>query len=227
MNGVTGIWEGEHKCWAQRLWLNRVENAMSDAPSTVGNVVVPAEHDSEVNVGKWDRWYKLPHFSRRGTMYGDATTYYMAAAFLTGCAAVEDWGCGAGGFQRFCPGEYIGVDGSGTPSKVAELTTYRSDIEGILLRHVLEHNYNWPKILEAAVKSFRKKLCLVLFTPFADTTREIAHNRGKGIDVPDLALAPSDIEAHFAGLSWKLFAGIETRSQYGVEHMYCVWRESR
>ena len=201
---------------------------MTESPSRVGKVVVPEEHGSEVNLGKWDRWYKVLQVAHRGTMYGNATTYYMAAAFLTGCAAVEDWGCGTGGFKRFCPGEYIGLDGSQTPyaSKVAELTTYQSDIDGILLRHVLEHNYNWPKILAGAVRSFRRKLCIILFTPFSDTTREIAHNRAKGIDVPDLTLAPGDIEAHFSGLSWKLFRGIESKSQYGVEHVYCVWRES-
>jgi len=202
---------------------------MSELPLTVGKIVVPAEHEAEGNMGKWDGWYSRLQLAQRGTMYGNATTYYMAAAFLTGCAAIEDWGCGAGGFERFCPGNYIGVDGSQTPyaDKIVELTTYRSDIDGILLRHVLEHNYNWPKIVEGAVRSFRKKLCIILFTPFSDTTREIAHNRVKGIDVPDLALAPGDIEGHFAGLSWKLFRGIETRSQYGLEHVYCVWRESK
>ena len=193
-----------------------------------GTIVDPAEHDAEVNFGKWDRVYKLLQVAPRGMVYGNATTYYIAAAFLTGCSEIEDWGCGAGGFRQFCPGEYIGVDGSRTPfaNKLVELTTYRSNVEGILLRHVLEHNYNWPKILEGAVKSFRKKLCVVLFTPLVDTTRELAHNRDKGIDVPDLALAPRDIEAHFSGLHWRLFRGIESKSQYGIEHVYCVWRDT-
>lgn len=201
---------------------------MNESPSAVGKIVVPAEHDADVNLGKWDRWYRNQVAQRSTIVYGNATTYYMAAAFLTGCRAIEDWGCGTGGFERFCPGDYVGVDGSRTPhaSKVVELTTYRSDVDGILIRHVLEHNYNWPKILAGAVGSFRKRLCVVLFTPFSDTTREIAHNRSMGIDVPDLAIAQGDLEAHFEGLRWKLFRGIETRSQYGVEHVYCVWRES-
>jgi hypothetical protein len=201
---------------------------MSKPESAGGKRVVPADHDVEGNAGKWDGWYKSLRVAQRGTMYGDVTTYYMAGAFLTGCATIEDWGCGAGGFKRFCPGDYVGVDGSQTPyaSKVVELTTYQSESDGILLRHVLEHNYNWPKIVVGAVKSFRRKLCIILFTPFSDTTREIGHNRARGIDVPDLALAPGDIEAHFAGLSWKLFREIQTKSQYGVENVYCVWRES-
>jgi len=67
------------------------------------------------------------------------------------------------------PGKYIGIDGSDTPfaSRIADLRTYRSKAEGILIRHVLEHNYDWEAILAGAVESFQKKLCLILFTPFA------------------------------------------------------------
>src|ERR1035438_1486134 len=102
------IWDGSQVRGSWVVGGLRVENAMSESPSRVGKVVVPEEHGSEVNLGKWDRWYKVLQVAHRGTMYGNATTYYMAAAFLTGCAAVEDWGCGTGGFKRFCPGEYIG-----------------------------------------------------------------------------------------------------------------------
>ena len=193
----------------------------------VGRVVVPAEHDADLNLGKWDRWYRFLRLMPNAASYGDPTTYYIAAAFFSGCAVVEDWGCGMGGFRPFCPGRYVGVDGSCTPfaDTVADLTAYSSDADAILLRHVLEHNYNWPKILDAAVASFREKLCIVLFTPFADTTRELAHNRDRGVDVPDLSLAAAEIEGHLSGLQWTLLRDIPTRSQYGVEHVYCVRRD--
>jgi hypothetical protein len=201
---------------------------MAEASSPTGKIIIPAEHDDDVNLGKWDRWYQLLRLTRREASYGDLTTYYMAASFLADCAAVEDWGCGAGGFSPFCRGEYIGVDGSETPfaSRIADLTRYRSEVDGLLLRHVLEHNYNWPRIIEGAVASFRKKLCIVLFTPFSDTTRELAHNRRRGVDAPDLSLATEEIEAHFPGLTWVLFRDLATRTQYGVEHVYCVWRKA-
>jgi hypothetical protein len=50
---------------------------------------------------------------------------------------------------------------------------------------VLEHNYKRKSILTAALRSFRKKLCLILFAPFS-LTYEIGHNSVHGIDVPDL-----------------------------------------
>jgi hypothetical protein len=69
------------------------------------------------------------------------------------------------------------------------------------------------------------KLCLILFTPFAAETKEIAHNAAIGVDVPDLSFGREDIERHFAGLHWKLIENIRTESQYGVEHVYFVWRK--
>jgi hypothetical protein len=45
--------------------------------------------------------------------------------------------------------------------------------DGILLRHVLEHNPGWRRILSGAVESFTKKMVLVIYTPFGDVTRNI------------------------------------------------------
>lgn len=198
---------------------------MSEEQQPQGEVVRPDDHASDTNFGKWNTWYENLD-PEKPSKYGDRITYRLAAAFLSGCREIEDWGCGRGGFRSFSPGRYIGVDGSKTPfaDKIVELTTYRSRAEGILLRHVLEHNYNWPKILDGAVKSFRKRLCVVLFTPFADTTRELRHNRKGGVDAPDLSLSTAEIEAHFAGLNWRLDRDLKTASQYGVEHVYYVWR---
>jgi hypothetical protein len=94
-----------------------------------------------------------------------------------------------------------------------------------MMRHVLEHNYQWEMILKSALDSFRKKFCLILFTPFVEETKEIAHNREKfGIDVPDLAFRRDDIERHFVGLKWHLIDNIKTKSQYHLEHVYFIWR---
>ena len=182
------------------------------------------------NVGKWNEWYAgMQPGQENIALYGEALTYRMAAAFLADLEGVEDWGCGKGGFRLFCQNKYKGIDGSETPyaDEIADLTTYRSAPEGILLRHVLEHNYDWEKILASAVASFRKKLCLILFTPFAEATAEIAHNRHLGVDVPDLSLAATEIERHFDGLRFRLFRDLTTKSQYKVEHVYCIWREPR
>jgi hypothetical protein len=186
---------------------------------------VGGEPDS--NLGKWDEWYKdLTPADIGPFRYGETVTYLMAAAFLADVSEVEDWGCGAGGFKRFCRTRYLGVDGSKTPfaDRIVDLCTYTSRVEGVLMRHVIEHNYQWEKILDGAVRSFTRKLCLILFTPFAAETREIAHNRAHGVDVPDLSFSQADIEARFAGLRFELFDNIRTESGYGVEHVYLVWR---
>jgi len=131
------------------------------------------------------------------------------------------------GFRNFCPTKYIGIDGSHTPfaDTIVDLAEYRSEAPGIHLRHVLEHDYNWTAILRNATESFRKRLVVCLFTPFADETKEIAHNRTHGVDVPDLSFSRNDIERHLIGLSWHLFEGLKTHSQYHVEHVYLVWRD--
>ena len=125
-----------------------------------------------------------------------------------------------------CLTKYTGLDGSETPyaDKIVDLEAYQSHSPGILVRHVLEHNYNWEQVLKNAIASFGKKMCLCLFTPFETSTREIAHNRTSGVDVPDLSFARSDIEQHLVGVHWTLFDNIQTDTQYKVEHVYLIWR---
>jgi hypothetical protein len=183
------------------------------------------------NLGKWDDWYKnLSPATPSAFRYADTVTYLIAAAFTADMEEVEDWGCGAGGFKRFCRGRYIGIDGSKTPfaDKIVDLCAYTSSVDGIVIRHVLEHNYNWTEILKNAMKSFRRKLCVVLFTPFAppEGTTEITHNREHGVDVPDLALPRALIEEQFAGCEFVLYDNLPTPAGYGVEHVYLVWRNA-
>jgi len=179
------------------------------------------------NLGKWDSWYAgLDPNDNSGFVYGDLTTYLMAASYFAEIEAVEDWGCGTAVFRRFCLGKYIGIDGSKTPfaSRIVDLCTYRSNTPGILLRHVLEHNYNWEKILVSAVESFSKKLCLILFTPFSNRTHEITHNLADGVDVPDLSFSKLDLERNFVNVEWRKLENIRSNTVYGIEHVYFIWR---
>lgn len=143
------------------------------------------------NVNKWNNWYKDLTTDPSSFRYSDTITYNLGATFLSDCITVEDWGTGAGGFKRYRP-DAIGVDGSDTPhaeKKYVDLTSYTTDCEGIFMRHVLEHNYEWESILKNVVESASKKICIVIFTPLADTTIELAHNLSFGVDVPDLSLS--------------------------------------
>lgn len=177
---------------------------------------------------KWNNWYKNLEATKANSFrYGDTITYELGYEFLKDCNKIEDWGCGAGGFKRFVDKnneiEYIGVDGSLTPfAKVkADLTTYISEVEGIFMRHVLEHNYEWKKVLDNACQSFTKKMCLILFTPFTPETKEIAHNLKHGVDVPDLSLSKEEILSIFNNHNIKYeLKSFRTSTGYKVEHVF-------
>lgn len=175
------------------------------------------------NTAKWEGWYAGVETPRP---YGDTSTYRKGAEFLSDCGTVEDWGCGLGWMRNFVPADrYVGVDGSASrfADRVVDLETYRSDVDGVFMRHVLEHNYRWEKILENALASFRHRFVLVTFTPYTETTREIAFNEDPG--VPDISFAKEDLTRHFVGLSWReeTFA---TDTQYGTETIYFVERRA-
>lgn len=175
------------------------------------------------NVGRWDRWYQgleddVPQ------PYGDTPTYEIGGEFLRDCATVEDWGCGKGWFRRHVPAaRYRGIDGSHSPfaDEIVDLVTYRSQVEGVFMRHVLEHNYGWAAILENALASFTRRFVLVLFTPMGPETKEIAFAADPG--VPDISFRREDLTERFAGLVWTA-RSMPTATQYGVETVFLVQR---
>jgi hypothetical protein len=179
---------------------------------------------------KWNNWYKnLNPNDMSSFRYGDTLTYKLGYEFLSDCETIEDWGCGAGGFKRFFVNntniKYIGIDGSITPFSdiKADLTTYISTTDGIFMRHILEHNYEWKKILENACSSFTHKMCLVLFTDFTTNTKEIAHNLSHGVDVPDMAFSKQDLinifDKHNIQYNLQTF---NTNTGYKIEHVFLL-----
>jgi len=189
--------------------------------------MLPIRRRDKSNLGRWNRWYwkhtlrsYLPFLVKETPIYGDRTTYHLAADFLSDVSVVEDWGCGLGGFRKFCKTKYIGLDGSWAPhcDRTVDLVHYRSNADGILLRHVLEHNYEWRAIVQNAVESFRRKMCVVLFTPFSAVTREI--HWWPELGVPDISFNREELVSYFAGLHVRSQEGLATRSQYKVEHVF-------
>lgn len=172
------------------------------------------------NLGKWDPWYR---FVTEEQPYGDTRTYELGAAYLADCERIEDWGCGKGWLRRYMARQrYRGIDASKTPfvDEIADLARYRSRVEGIFLRHVLEHDWEWEEILRNAVSSFTKKLFVVIFTPFSeDGTKEIAYAFDMG--VPDISFRYEDIVRNFEGLEWRAET-LETDTQYGTETVFYV-----
>lgn len=152
------------------------------------------------NLNRWATWYdeateQLPYA-------GDEVGYLMAADWLDGLA-VQDWGCGYAWFKRLHRGPYTGIDGTLTPwcDVHADLTDYRSTTPGLMLRGVLEHEPAWERVLDSAVASFTERMCLILFTPLADTTRVLAEDVG-GLGVPDISFCLSDITDRLVGCTW-------------------------
>jgi len=176
------------------------------------------------NMGRWDGWYRDVTVAEP---YGGDVTYRLGAEWLAGMA-VEDWGCGKGWMRRFVPpGLYRGVDGSWSPhaDEVVDLEVYRSATDGLFMRHVLEHNRAWDRVLGNALASFRRRMVLVLFTPFGEVTGEVGFCEELG--VPDISFRRDDLTGLLdaAGVGWSLEEGIVSPGTfYGVEHVFFIKR---
>jgi hypothetical protein len=175
-----------------------------------------------MSVGNWDYKNHL-----EPCRYGDEPTYEKAAAWLDGCGpVVEDWGCGTGWAKRhFTKSKYVGVDGSWSrfADTVADLRLHRSSCDGILLRHVLEHDYDWHMILENAVRSFTKRLAVVFFMPLEPFTRlHSAESNGS----PILILSREGVMRTLKGLSVReeVVSGLEHTYPYHEETIFYVER---
>jgi hypothetical protein len=177
-----------------------------------------------VSAHQWDSHY-------RGLVepvsYGDLESYYAAADWLDGCQTVEDWGCGGGYFRHFVKGSYLGIDGSESPfaDLVADLRTYPSTRpDGIVLRHVLEHDHDWAMILDNALDSFVRRLFVALFTPLADETRVLMTEPAYG-DVPVIAFRLTDLTDRFPeDVTWTNETIEAPGSAYGVETLIRIAR---
>jgi hypothetical protein len=168
--------------------------------------------------GRWERLYQdANQFS-----YGDDATYQRGMAFLEGCGIVEDWGCGTAYAKNHVKGnEYVGIDGSRSSfaDKVVDLREYTSETDCIFMRHVLEHNWDWNNILSNAISSFKKRMVLIIFTPFGSETRQIGVWEG----IPDISFKKEDLTAFFGHLEYTEET-LETDTQYGVEHIFYIER---
>jgi hypothetical protein len=185
--------------------------------------------DHASRVGMWNGFYASEGNRRRRGWYGVPTTMKLAAKFLNmpEIVTVEDWGCGFGGFRRFLAKhqEYVGVDGSESPGATvnADLTQYRSEPDGLLLRHVLEHNPDWSLILDNALASFERRMVLIIFTPFLPETKEIRryrHWHGCENMMVDIGFRKEEITDRFGeAITWTE-KRLKTRSQYRFEHLF-------
>jgi hypothetical protein len=156
---------------------------------------------------------------------GCDTTYKRGAAYLAGVGRVEDWGCGTAYFKRFVPaGNYRGIDrdASACCDQVADLAGYTSPTDGIFLRHVLEHDSRWRIILRNALASFRRRMVVVVHTPFVRATVEHrrAEGRTPGDSAPEIHFCRADLVREFRGVTFRLEENVKTDSTFGREHVF-------
>ena len=163
-------------------------------------------------------WYSGPV----PTPKGDPKSYDMAAEIFDGIK-VEDWGCGEGYFKYLYGTSTLSVDdkdGAWT-DKAVNFSSYTSQTPGILLRHMIEHRYDFRSIMANANKSFTEVLVLILFTPMDRKTRELAWNSGEGL--PLISFSHADVRSFFpeCRVTWK---DIRSNTQFGHERVYTVRR---
>jgi hypothetical protein len=165
------------------------------------------------------RWYddgNHPIFGEYGYEQG-------MAWLLETCETVEDWGCGMAWARRFAPeGRYTGIDGSPAAEPFADvicdLRDWETSVDGIFMRHVLEHNQDFDVILGNAMASFRKRLVVIGFTPWSDgDTYPIA-----GGALIDLSFRKEDITDWFKGCDWQYEEQQVPGSQYGINYTFQV-----
>ena len=162
--------------------------------------------------------------------YGSEHTYHEAMCWLLEtCRSIEDWGAGPAWARRWLPAEgvdYLPIDFAehairpGWSHVQADLASYVSTRpDGILIRHVLEHNDGWAAILANALGSFRKRMALVTFTPLVPKTYAAAP------DSPgrDWHFAVEDLTGPMGDMLVRHY-GMTTKTTFGGENVFLLER---
>lgn len=132
--------------------------------------------------------------------YGSHDSYQVARNWLDFPGwTVEDWGCGCAWARRFFQhAKYVGIDGSQNDyADICRVDVIERDSrpDGIMLRHVLEHNEGWRDLLKNAVRCFQKRMVIVFFIDFGPETRIINRTADpKYPGVVDIQFKRSDIQ---------------------------------
>ena len=140
----------------------------------------------------WQKWQR--------PRYGQEDSYVKGMKWLEPCSMVEDWGCGKMAYaKKYRDGPYIGIDGTGpTADMIADLSTYRSQVPGLFMRGILEHNHDWRVILQNALDSFTQRMFLMLYRPLQDEEKVIIQEQPVELDLPRDELMGMVNEFHIA-----------------------------
>ena len=164
---------------------------------------------------------------------GCDTTFKRGADYLSGVGRVEDWGCGTAYFKRFVPaGCYCGIDHdpSAACDQVADLASYSSTNRQRLrlLRHVAGTTLSQQRsVLHNALVSFRRRMVLVVYTPFVRATAEYHRVEGPTASalMPEIHFCRGDLVRELRGVSFRLEENIPTDSPFGREHVFYICKD--
>ena len=182
------------------------------------------------NMNKWNDHYKNLDPTEPGPFDLYTDSFKLGAEWLSGCKEVEDWGCGKGAFADIATKlKVTSLDGSKTPfaDKIVDLAKYKSSVDGIFMRSVAEHNFQWEEILTNLAESFKKKAFVQFYTPMNNETNEallIQFSPGFK-DIPELSI-PSKVWENILlknKIKWKKKKFSSTLA-YGEETCYFLSR---
>ena len=131
--------------------------------------------------------------------YGKAGTYQAAVEWLDEVGgSLEDWGCGCAYAKGFVKkSRYIGIEGSKNDFADrcdVDLREYKSEADSILLKHVLDHNPEWKKIIQNAIDSFRQRMVIIFLRNWGKETKIVlTHGDPKYPGVNDLQFRKEDV----------------------------------
>lgn len=165
----------------------------------------------------------------------DQASYKKAATFLGD--TVEDWGCGTGWAERYFK-NYKGIDGSASKylkeEDTVDLRHYTSKVENILLRQTLECCGDWRLVLNNAIRSFEKKLCIVISTPLVEETRIGSSERMRTADnrlasvIEEIFFKKQDLLNFFPESRFKISEEtVKTNQGYGEDWILYVEKITR
>ena len=179
---------------------------------------------------QWRAVFDGTHGPARPRRFRCDTTYKRGAEYLSGIGRIEDWGCGTAYFKRFLPeGCYCGIDHDPAAccDQLADLATYTSATDGLFLRHVLEHELRRQRILRNAVASFRRRMVLVVHTPFVRATGPRRREDGPvpGPFAPEIHFCRGDLVREFPGVPFRLEENTWTDSPHGREHVFDLGKD--
>ena len=126
-------------------------------------------------------------------------------------------------------GFYRGIDRdpSAACDQTADLAGYTSTTDGLLLRHVLEHNLHWRGVLRNALASSAAAWSWSYPHRSSEPPRSTTAWRGppRAPSLPEIRFCRGDLVREFRGVPFRLEENVPTDSPFGREHVFYLCKD--